>query len=258
MAFLERAGARIHYQDSGTGPAVVFSHGLFMDRTMFDEQIAALGDYRSIAWDQRGHGESEAEGSYSFWDSAEDLIGVLDHLGIDQALLAGMSQGGFVSLRAALKAPERVSGLFLLDTQAGGEDPNVVPIYEAMAQDWITNGPSPELAGAVADIILGPADHKRWVDEWMARPNDYVMEPFRCLVDRDDLTDRLVEIKAPALVVHGAEDAAIPMELAEALCAGLEKCEGLVSIAGAGHASNLSHPREVNKVLIDFVARHAV
>lgn len=225
---------------------------------MFDEQVEALGDrYQSIAWDQRGHGKSEAEGSYSFWDSAEDLIALLDHLGVDKALLAGMSQGGFISLRAALKAPERVSGLFLLDTQAGGENPEIVPIYEAMAQDWIANGPSPELAETVATIILGPADHKRWVDEWMARPNDYVMEPFNCLVNRDDLTDRLVEIAAPSLVVHGAEDAAIPMELAEALRSGLSNCEGLVSIAGAGHASNLSHPSEVNEVLVDFVARHA-
>ncbi|MDQ3985700.1 MAG: alpha/beta hydrolase, partial [Actinomycetota bacterium] len=82
MPYLERDGANVFYTDSGRdGPAVVFSHGIFMDHSMFDAQVAALGpDYRCVSWDARGHGETETEGSYSFWDQADDLIALMDHL----------------------------------------------------------------------------------------------------------------------------------------------------------------------------------
>ena len=73
-----------------------------------------------ITWDERGFGDTEYDGEpFTYWDSAADCLGLLDHLGIDRAVVGGMSQGGFVSLRAALTAPERVRGLILIDTQAG-------------------------------------------------------------------------------------------------------------------------------------------
>src|SRR5246127_231698 len=105
-------GIEINYTDSGgTGPAVVFSHGFLMDHTMFDQQVAALTpEYRVIAWDERGHGGTRATGPFTYWDSAADALALLDHLGIERAVLAGMSQGGFLSLRAALAAPDRVRG----------------------------------------------------------------------------------------------------------------------------------------------------
>ena len=118
-------GATVGYTDSGgDGPVVVFSHGLLMNHTMFAPQVEALRDgYRVITWDERGHGEAEHEGTWSFWDSADDVLALLDHLGIEQAVLAGMSQGGFLSLRATLSAPDRVRALVLIDTQAGVEIP---------------------------------------------------------------------------------------------------------------------------------------
>src|SRR6266481_3888407 len=102
-------GISIAYSDSGgDGPAVVLSHGYLMDSSMFEPQVAALApEYRVISWDERGFGGTRATGPFSYWDSASDVLGLLDHLGIDKAVLGGMSQGGFLSLRAALLAPER-------------------------------------------------------------------------------------------------------------------------------------------------------
>ena len=80
--------------------------------------------------------------------------------------------------------------------------------------------------------------------------------PYRTLVGRDDISDRLGEINAPAIVFHGEADAAIPMDKAEQLLKELGQCEELVRIPGAGHASNLSHPDEVNGPLRDFLRRH--
>ena len=105
---------------------MVFSHGYLMDHAMFDRQVAALApQYRVITWDERGHGGTRAAGSFTYWDSAADVLALLDHLSVERAVLAGMSQGGFLSLRAALTAPDRVRALVLIDSQAGLEDPVV-------------------------------------------------------------------------------------------------------------------------------------
>jgi len=99
-----------------------------------------------------------------------------------------MSQGGFLSLRAALLSPERVRGLVLIDTQAGLEDAEAVPAYTAMTDEWIANGPG-AVQEIVASIILGEnVDPSPWYEKWAAIPKEYLLEPFRCLVGRDDLT----------------------------------------------------------------------
>jgi 3-oxoadipate enol-lactonase len=118
-------GVEISYADSGGGgPAVVLSHGFLMDASMFDAQVAALApEYRVITWDQRGHGETPAPGPFSYWDSARDVLALLGHLGIERAVLGGMSQGGFLSLRAAMLAPQRVRGLILIGSSPGRSGP---------------------------------------------------------------------------------------------------------------------------------------
>lgn len=248
----------IYYEDTGgDGAPVLFSHGILMDHEMFAPQVAALREeFRCISWDQRGHGATETEGSWSYWDSAHDALALLDHLGIEHAFLTGMSQGGFLSLRAALTAQERVDGLALIDTQAGPEDPGVVPAYNAFLAAW-TAEPTHDLAETVAGIILGPADHEPWIAKWLARPPEAMREPYATLTSREDIHDRLEEITCPALVIHGEADPAIGMDKAEALCGGLPRCEGVVRIPDAGHAANLSHPGVVNEALRDFFRRHA-
>src|SRR5579862_4516775 len=109
MPVVAANGIEINYTDSGgDGPVVVFSHGFLMDLTMFDQQVTALApEYRVITWDERGHGGTWATGPFTYWDSAADVLALLDQLGVERAVLAGMSQGGFLSLRAALTATDR-------------------------------------------------------------------------------------------------------------------------------------------------------
>src|SRR5437660_8136631 len=120
MWFRSSEGRELFYEMSGQGPAVIFSHGFLMDHTMFDPQVEALeGEFRCIRWDQRGFGASCASpGPYTMWDSAEDCIALMDHLEVDAATLVGMSQGGYVTLRAALRYPQRVKALVLIDSRA--------------------------------------------------------------------------------------------------------------------------------------------
>jgi 3-oxoadipate enol-lactonase len=257
MPFAEVNGQRIRFEDSGgDGPAVILAHGFLMDREMFAPQVQALApEFRVITWDERGFGETEFDGEpFSYWDSARDCLALLDHLGIERAVVGGMSQGGFLSLRAALLEPDRVRALVLIDTQAGAEDPEHLAGYRQMQQTWLEVGPVDELAQAIAGLILGQeALNEPWIAKWRQLPRDSMQAPGDCLFGREDVSDRLGEITCPALVIHGTADLSIATERAEALCQGLSGCSGVVWIEGAPHASNLTHPAEANAALLEFL-----
>jgi 3-oxoadipate enol-lactonase len=251
-------GQQIYYEDSGgTGPAVIFSHGLFMDHEMFAQQVRALRNrFRCITWDERGHGGTAGErlAPFSYYDSANDLAGLLRHLKIEQAVLAGMSQGGFLSLRCALTHPEVVRALILIDTQAGREDPERIAGYLQLTDEWADSGLKESTADIVESIILGDAwaGAGAWREKWRRFRGVNIRGCMQTLAGRDDITGRLGEIKVPALVIHGDADAAIELSLARTLADGLARAD-LVVIPGAGHAANLTHPEAVNPAILRFL-----
>src|SRR5581483_3598236 len=169
---------------------------------------------RCIAWDARGHGESdEATEPFTYWDSAGDMFALAEHLGVERAFLVGMSQGGFLSLRAALLRPDFVLGLGLIDTQAGQEEPEMVEQNNALAHVWTTHGLNDQVAELIAALIMSPGyeGNQHCIEKWKARPTENAAMVLEPLHNREDLHDRLGEITAPALVVHGEVDAAIPV-----------------------------------------------
>lgn len=250
-------GQSINYTDSGgDGPAVIWSHGFLMDHTMFDAQVAALSsDYRCVAWDERGFGATPATGPFTYWDSADDAVALLDHLGIEQAVFAGMSQGGFLSLRAALAHPDRVRGLILIDTQAGTEATEVIPQYEGMLAHWMSDAPLGEVGELVAGLILGdPTLAAEWIPKWEERRHEMGEHPGNCLLSRDDITGRLGGIGCPALVIHGDADAAIPLDKGQVLADSIAGPTSMVVMPGGSHAANMTHPAETNEAIAAFLA----
>ncbi len=255
-------GQRIFFTDSGgPGPVVVFSHGFLMDHSMFDAQIAALApEYRVITWDQRGFGATEFdEKPFTYWDSAGDCLGLLDHLGIDSAVLGGDVAGaGSCPCARRCLAPDRVRALVLIDTAADAETPENVAAYRDMLEAWVSVGPGEGLAAIVAGIIIDHPEHDRvWIARWQAARHELLREPGRCLLEREDITDRLAEITCPALVIHGSNDSAIDPDRAAALSAGLVGAAGVVVVDGAAHAANLTHPEPVNAALLRFLGSPA-
>lgn len=261
MPHAEVNGQRLFYEDTGSGDdVIVFSHGLFMDHTMFDAQVRSLQDrWRCVRWDERGHGRTETTAEpFTYWDSGADLLGLLDHLGVQRAVLAGMSQGGYLSLRAALTAPDRVRALVLMDTQPGPEDAEKAAGYHGLIDAWTAPGGPPQaILDTVAQIILGPgwAGTPAWQERWRQLPMDRVRQVFATLVGReDDVAGRVGELTMPALVVHGSDDLAIDVDIARAFAQSLPDAE-LVIVDGAGHAANLTDPDPVNAALGSFLER---
>ncbi len=254
-------GLSIRYEDSGgDGPAVLFCHGFLMDRTMFRPQVEALTpDFRCLRFDARGFGGTPVDGPFDYWDLADDAVGLLDRLDVGSAVFVGMSQGGFLALRAALRHPDRVHGLVLIDTDAAVDPPETREGYRQMFEVWFEHGPVDELVEEVAGLILGddPELRRRWIEAWRDIPPERLRHPAECLLGRDDVSDRLGEITCPALIVHGEEDVSIPMARAEAMDEGLPNSAGIVRVPGAAHAPNLSHPEVVNPPLRSFLEEHA-
>ncbi|MCP2336552.1 alpha/beta fold hydrolase [Actinomadura rupiterrae] len=259
MPYAEIDGQKIHYLDTGgDGPAVVFSHGNLMDAGMWERQIAALPRVRRIAWDARLHGRTSDDGRVpTYWRSAEDLLGLLDHLDLPRAVLVGHSQGGFVSLRAALTAPGRVAGLVLIDTAA---DPWPPEALEQMThvRDGMRNAGPEAVAPALLPFLLGdePDLHEEWLARWRMQPRARLADAVAMLMAVDGVRDRLSEIDAPALVVHGTEDGPVPVAAGIALHAGLPNTiADPVLIPGAAHTPPLTHPDAVTDAVDRMVER---
>lgn len=257
MPFADVNGQHLHFEDTGgDGPAVVFSHGLFMDGSMFAPNVAALRDrYRCITWDERGHGQTgEVTEAFTYWDSARDLAALLEHLGVEQAVLVGMSQGGYLSQRLALERPELVRGLVLFATQAGTDEEKREG-YDQLVGGWTQGGLSDELAQTIASIVIAPGhpSNDGWIERWRTMTPANVETIYGTLMSREDLHGRLGEIQAPAIVIWGENDLAISREAAQRLADGLPGAE-LVAIPDAGHGVNFTHADAVNPHLERFLA----
>lgn len=259
MPFAKVNGQSIYFEDSGgDGPALVFSHGLLMDSSMFEPQVAALKSrYRCIAWDERGHGQTATGvcAPFSYYDSADDLAALLAHLGIAQAVLIGMSQGGYLSLRCALAHPEIVRALVLINTQALPEDPAQMTGYQPMLQEWAVNGLSEKRAATIEYFILGEQwpGAAAWREKWKNTAPADLLQSFQTLGARDDISQQIGRIAVPALVIHSDGDRSIDLPSAQAMADALADAQ-FVMVPGAGHASNLTHPHTVNPAIAAFLA----
>ncbi|MEV6767177.1 alpha/beta fold hydrolase [Nocardia sp. NPDC051030] len=261
MPFAPVNGQQLYFEDTGgEGPVVVFSHGNLMDHRMWAPQVEALrGEFRCVTWDERLHGRTDDDGAlYTYWDSADDLLGLLDHLGIERAVLAGHSQGGFLSLRAALRAPERVEALVLIDTAAVAWPPEALAQMGGVRAGFEAGGPD-AVAPVLLDLLLGkPEIHQDWLRAWHAQPRQRLADAVAVLMGVDDLTARLGEITQPALIVHGEADQPVPLPLGRMLHDHLPGAVDLIVVPDAGHTPSLTHPDRINDPLTAFLRRHVI
>lgn len=257
MPFADINDHRIFYEDTASDlPAVIFSHGFVLDHSMWAPMVTALSPrYRCIVWDSRGHGMTDCLGPFDFWDCARDALGLLDVLGVAKAIFVGMSQGGFLSMRAPLLAPDRVTGVINIDSAVQVFSPEELAQYSAMASGWTTVGPVGELAEAMRGIQFGPDfDWLPWLGKWQSKPPSAWIHSWQSQIDRDDISTRLDELTLPVGFIHGTVDPAIPIRYSHETSAVLPHSIGVIPVENGAHGSVLTHPAEVTAALTEQLA----
>ncbi|WP_067687747.1 alpha/beta fold hydrolase [Nocardia jejuensis] len=263
MPYVRSGSASVHFVTSDiAGPTLLLAHGFLMDESMFEpmrEPLAAEG-INLVTIDARCHGRTRTPDgeSFSYWDLAADCLAVLDELGIEKAVVGGMSQGGYAALRTALLAPDRVQGLALLDTEATGCSPSELAFYREFFERWCGQEPMAPLVAELAPQLIGgtdPRQWREWTGRWYSGDRRAVAPAAQCLMDRRSVLHRLPEITAPALVARGSHDGNSTAQKSEALACGLEGADGVVTIPGAGHGAAWTHPEVVAPLLIRLMRR---
>ncbi|MEV6770366.1 alpha/beta hydrolase [Nocardia sp. NPDC051030] len=266
MPYVRSGSATVHFVTSDIpGPTLLLAHGFLMDESMFEplrEPLAAAG-INLVTVDGRCHGRTQTPDGepFSYWDMAADAFAVLDAIGVERAVVGGMSQGGYTALRMALLAPERVQGLALMDTEANACTPAELAFYRTFFARWCGSEPMAPLVAELAPQLIGGTDPRlwrTWTSRWYTSDRLAIEPATRCLMDRRSMLDRLPEITAPALIVRGSHDGASTAQKSEAMAAGLSGADGVVTIPGAGHGAVWTHPEVVAPLLIRLMQKAAV
>ena len=246
--------ADLHYLLEGPedAPVVVMANSLGTTLRMWDEQASALNDrFRSLRYDHRGHGGSPIPpGPYTIEDLGRDVLALLERLGIERASFCGLSLGGLVGMWVASEAPERIERLVLCCTAARFAS----DVYDSRARTVRERGVA-EIADGVLERWFTPAFRASQLDVvgWARRMLlDTPAEGYAgcCEAVRDaDLSGRLGDIRAPTLVIAGADDPAAPPEQAELICDAIPHAR-LVVIEQAAHLANVEQPEALTEALL--------
>ncbi|MGH7631390.1 MAG: alpha/beta fold hydrolase [Gemmatimonadales bacterium] len=244
----------------GDGPAILFVHGYPLDRSIWAPQLEALDGWCRIAPDLRGMGASDAPDlGYAMATYAEDLVALLNTLGVERAVVCGLSMGGYIAFELLRRWRERVSGLVLIDTRAEADSSEGRRAREAAAQQARELG-----AGAVADAMLpdmlapgtrerDPALVERVRGMMASAPVAGIVGALAAMRDRQDSTPLLPTLDGvPTLVVTGAEDRIIPPDRARAMAARIPDARFAV-IPAAGHLPPLEAPEATTNALRAFL-----
>ncbi|WDZ85538.1 alpha/beta fold hydrolase [Micromonospora cathayae] len=266
MALIEVNGTRLGYDDTGSGTPVVLLHAGIADRRMWWEQVPALATrHRVVNLDLRGYGESELPPA-SFAHH-EDVVGVLDALGIERAALVGCSFGGAVAIDTALAHPDRIAALALLGTAVTGHEwsDQTNDLWESLVGEVDPEDFAASAAGEVRFWVVGPYRRPEDVDPALlafAREMDeraLAAELALSAVEAIDLDPpavaRLAELRMPVLVTAGAADLPDIGRLADLIAATAPDAVRVPDVPDAAHLLPLERPAPVNAALLDFLTR---
>ncbi|MEU3748565.1 MULTISPECIES: alpha/beta fold hydrolase [Streptomyces] len=260
MRFTDNLATRLYFEDRGSGPALLLVHGHPFDHTMWQPQIDRFSlTHRVIAPDLRGYGITPLGATASteitgLGDFAEDLVDLLDDLGIEEAVVAGLSMGGQIAMELHRRHPGRVRGLVLADTFPAAETEEGKAARNAMADRLLREGMR-GYADEVLDRMVAPynthaAPH---VHRMMCATDPAgAAAALRGRAERPDYLESLTTVAVPALVVVGRDDTYTPVEDAEEMHALLPHST-LAVIERAAHLPNLEQPEEFDSVLDSYL-----
>lgn len=255
-------GHPIAYSDDGQGTPLVLLHAFAADRGLWQPQVLALSSYyRVITVDLRGFGSSgRTDGTAVDVDRyADDIAALLQGLGIDKAVLGGISLGGYIVLALAQRRPQLLRALILANTRAGADTEAARAARGELAQSLRQEG-SAAVTAFYGSKLFGPAmspQAMQAVRGMMLRQHPQAMiSALLGMARRPDRSAILDQIALPALIISGTADVLIPSSESQAMH---ERIRGsiFVDIPDAGHLSNLDKPQEFNRAVGDFMEKLA-
>jgi 3-oxoadipate enol-lactonase len=248
------------YTDAGQGETIVLLHGHPLNRTMWRAQIEFLQtNYRVIAPDLRGYGETSVSGDVSTMkETAGDVAALLHSLGLEKVILGGLSMGGYVTFEFYNQFPNRVRALILADTKPSADTEEARLKRFETAEKALKEGMSP-IAAEMLPKALAPQNLETkpeivsFVKEMMLSTKpEGASAGLRGMAERTDHTALLEKINVPTLIIVGAEDQMTPPAEAEKMHR-LIKDSQLTTIPAAGHISPVEQPEAFNKALKQFL-----
>lgn len=250
MPTLDRDGVHIHYEVAGSGPALILTHGYSATGEMWDGQIALLAKHFTVVtWDMRGHGRSDyptSQALYSEEATVADMAALLDAVGATDAIVGGLSLGGYMSLAFHRVHPDRTRALLIIDTGPGYKN-------DAARDGWNANA----IRRAERYEVDGLPDVSRASPEVrLARHRDAtgLARAARGMLTQRDaaVIESLPDIKVPAIVIVGANDTPF-LAASDYMAAKIPGAKKVV-IPDAGHSANIDQPAAFNAALMGFLS----
>lgn len=246
----------LNVTDLGEGTPILWIHGFPFASGIWEQQLAIRG-VRHVMPDLPGFGQSRPQGDDLSIDGYARLcIDLLDHRGIDRAVIAGLSMGGYIALAIARLAPQRMRALILLDTRETADtDEGRKGRYESI-EKIKKEGITPIVDSMLPKMLTAeaPAEMRERVREIMSSTSaDGAVAALRAMATRPDSTALLPKINVPTLIIVGEEDAITPPKDSERMAAAIRGAK-LVRIAEAAHLASYEKPAEVNRAVAAFVS----
>lgn len=268
MPTIKINNAEIYYEEHGAGSeAIVFSHGLLFSGEMFQAQVEFFKDrYRCITYDHRGQGRTPVtKDGYDIDTLTEDAAALIEKLNCAPCHFAGLSMGGFVGQRLAVRRPELLKSLILMETSADPEPAENIPKYRKLA--FVARWLSMKLViNKVMPIMFSKkfmqdesraSEREHWKQKICANNRVGIRNALEGVVTRKGMYDELDKINTPTLIIVGDQDVATVPAKSERMQARIKNSK-LVIIEGAGHSSSIEEPVQVNKAIEDFLSKFEV
>jgi 3-oxoadipate enol-lactonase len=260
-------GVTLFYEELGAGAdTVVFSHSYLLDSTHFAPQIKALSArYRCIAYDHRGHGRSQVtEGGYDMENLYADAVALIEALQCAPCHFVGLSAGGFIAMRIAIRRPDLLKSLILMDTTADPESKESRKRYWFLMPIVRWLGWRPVIGKVMplffAEKFLGDPERQDEVNKWkrcITSGNKKAGIRFgKGIFARAGVYEALSTITIPTLVIVGEKDVITPVAQAQRIAEKIPRAK-LALISRAGHLCTVEEPAAVTGVMEEFLAAHA-
>jgi pimeloyl-ACP methyl ester carboxylesterase len=249
MSILNRDGVEIYYEVHGSGPALLLTHGYGSSSHMWAGQVAPFSrHFKLIAWDMRGHGRTSSPDDPSLYSEAAtvaDMAALLDAVGVEPAIVGGLSLGGYMSLGFHLTHPERTRALLIIDTGPGFRNDEAREGWNVRARmtgdKWESDG--------LARLAKGSLEQR---EAPHTSAKGLALAARGMLAQRDArVINSLPEIHVPSLVLVGAQDEPF-LKAGDYMAAKIPGAKKVV-IEDAGHAANIDQPEKFNEAVLSFL-----